>query len=114
MSVASAVTKTWAAMQWLLNAAMTANPIGLVVVGIAALTAGVIIAYKKSETFRNGVNAAWAALKKFIGFTPLGALISNFDSLKAAADRVIGALQSAWAWIDKVAGKAGGLKGVLD
>ncbi|PTK01904.1 peptidoglycan DD-metalloendopeptidase family protein [Mammaliicoccus sciuri] len=39
-----------------------ANPIGLTVVAIAALVAGLVIAYKKSETFRNIVNGAFSAI----------------------------------------------------
>jgi phage-related protein len=60
--VAAAASKAWAAAQWLLNAALDANPIGLVVIGVAALAAGVIIAYKHSETFRAGVQAVGHAL----------------------------------------------------
>lgn len=45
----------------LLNIALAANPIGAVVVGLAALTAGFVIAYKKSETFRNVVKAVFKA-----------------------------------------------------
>jgi hypothetical protein len=56
-------TKAVTAGQWLLNAALSANPIGLVVIAIAALVAGLIIAYKKSETFRAIVNAAFGAIK---------------------------------------------------
>lgn len=67
-----AITKIAAAVQWALNAAMSANPIGLVVVAIAALVAGLVIAYKKSETFRKIVNAAFhavgAAAKAAFGF----------------------------------------------
>ncbi|MEJ7891714.1 MAG: hypothetical protein WKF94_03650 [Solirubrobacteraceae bacterium] len=48
----AAATKVWAGVQWLLNAALTANPIGLIVVAIAALAAGVVIAYKKNDAFR--------------------------------------------------------------
>lgn len=55
-------TKAWTAVQWALNAAMSANPIGLVVVAIAALVAGLVIAYKKSETFRNIVDKALKAV----------------------------------------------------
>lgn len=58
-----APTKLWAAAQLLLNAAMDANPIGLVVVGVAALAAGIIYAYKHSETFRNVLNTIWEAIK---------------------------------------------------
>lgn len=55
---AAAASKAWAAAQWVLNAALSANPIGLVIIAIAALVAGFIIAYKKSETFRNIVQGA--------------------------------------------------------
>lgn len=55
---ASVASKAWAAGQWLLNAALTANPIGLVIVAIVALVAAIVIAYKKSDTFRAIVQAA--------------------------------------------------------
>jgi murein DD-endopeptidase MepM/ murein hydrolase activator NlpD len=41
------------------NIALAANPIGLVVVGLAALAAGLVYAYKKSETFRDVVDGAF-------------------------------------------------------
>lgn len=59
----SAISKVAAAAQWLLNAAMTANPIGLVVVAIAGLAAGLVLAYKKSETFRKIVDGAFRGVK---------------------------------------------------
>lgn len=34
-----AITKAWAAVQWLVNIALTANPIGLIIAGVAALIA---------------------------------------------------------------------------
>jgi len=40
-AVKTGVTKAATAAQWLFNAAITANPIGLIVVGVAALTAGI-------------------------------------------------------------------------
>lgn len=61
-TLAAGATKVWAAAQWLLNAAMTANPIGLIVVGIAALVAALIVAYKTSDTFRGIVDAAFSAV----------------------------------------------------
>lgn len=63
MLIIRAATLAWAGVQWLLNAAMLANPIGLVVIAIAALVAAFVIAYKKSETFRNIVNKAWNGIK---------------------------------------------------
>jgi TP901 family phage tail tape measure protein len=68
-------TKAAAAGQWLLNAAMSANPIGIVVIAIAALVAGFIALYNKSETFRNAVNALWDAVKG--AFTKIGQTIGN-------------------------------------
>jgi hypothetical protein len=49
--------------QLFFNAALLANPIGLVVVAIAALVAAFVIAYNKSETFRNAVNALFNGIK---------------------------------------------------
>ncbi len=46
-----------------LNLAFSANPIGLVVLAIAALVGGVILAYNKVGWFRAGVQAAWAGIK---------------------------------------------------
>jgi hypothetical protein len=63
---AAAGAKAWAATQWLLNAAMSANPIGLVILAIVALVAAVVIAYKNSETFRDIVNKAWKSVKDAI------------------------------------------------
>ncbi|WP_148310480.1 phage tail tape measure protein [Nocardia otitidiscaviarum] len=60
--VVRGATVAWTAVQWLLNAALTANPIGLVVVAIAALVAGVVLAYQRSETFREIVKGALDAV----------------------------------------------------
>jgi phage-related protein len=77
MQLAQLASKAWAAAQWLLNAAMDANPIGIAVVAIAALVAAFVIAYKKSETFRNVVLGAWNAIKAAT-LTVFNALVSFF------------------------------------
>lgn len=61
--VARAATMVATGAQWLLNAAMTANPIGILVLAIAALVAGLILLYTRSETARRIMDAAWAAIK---------------------------------------------------
>lgn len=63
------VTKIQAVAQGALNAVMAANPIFLVVAAVAALTAGFVIAYKKSETFRNVVDGAMAGVRSAIDWT---------------------------------------------
>ena len=46
----------------LLNVAMTANPIGIIVVAIGALVGALIYAYQNSETFRTVVDTAFRAI----------------------------------------------------
>jgi TP901 family phage tail tape measure protein len=58
----TAAKKVWAAAQWALNAAMSANPIGLIIAAIAALVAGVVLAYQRFEGFRNVVDAVWKGI----------------------------------------------------
>jgi phage-related minor tail protein len=105
--------KVWAAAQWALNAAMSANPIGLVVAAIAALVAAAVWAYQNVDWFRNIVDQAWAgiqvatnALSSAIGWLfdhwqlaitvimgPLGLLVALVVS---HWDKIAGAAQ--WAW----------------
>jgi phage-related protein len=47
----------------LLDAAMDANPIGIVVIAIAALVAGLVLAWNHSATFRDIVTGAFDAVK---------------------------------------------------
>lgn len=60
-------TLAWAGAQWVLNAAMSANPIGIIIAALVALVAGIVLAYKHSETFRNIVQAAWNGIKAAVG-----------------------------------------------
>lgn len=66
--VARGAVLAWTGVQWLLNAALSANPIGLIVLAIAALVAGVVWAYKNVDWFREAVDKGWAALKTFGGW----------------------------------------------
>lgn len=56
-------TKLWTLSMIILNAAMSANPITLIIIGIVALVALVIYAYKHWGWFREAVNAAWEGIK---------------------------------------------------
>ena len=59
----SAAAKIAAVQQWLLNSAMLANPVALVVAGIAALVAGLVWFFTQTETGRKIVEAAWAGIQ---------------------------------------------------
>ena len=65
-----------------LNAVLKANPIGLVVSLLAALAAGLVTAYKTSETFRNAVNSAFASVKK-IAQNAIGTVVDWINELVA-------------------------------
>lgn len=58
----AAAVKLWSIAQAALNLVMMANPIVLVAAAIAALVAGVVIAYQKVEWFRNAVDAMGRAV----------------------------------------------------
>lgn len=75
--VAAAATAIWTGAMWLLNAAFLGNPIGLVVLAVAALAAGFVFAWKKSETFRNIVIGAFNTIVGAVG-TAVKALVSYY------------------------------------
>lgn len=58
-------TKAWTAAQWLLNAAMSANPIGIVITVIAALVAAVVYCWNKFAGFRAFILTMWNTMKGF-------------------------------------------------
>lgn len=60
-------TKLWTAAQWLLNAAMSANPISLIVIAIAALVAAFVVLWNKSEGFRDFWIGLWEKIKEACG-----------------------------------------------
>ena len=79
----AAATAVWTGAQWLLNAALNANPIGLVILAIAAFVGVIILAWKRSETFRVIVTAA-------------------FNGVKAAASAVWNWIKGAWPGLQAV------------
>ena len=72
MKVVTAVTKVWQGVQWLLNIAMNANPIGLVITAIAALVAGVVYCWNKFAGFRAFLLTMWSVIKG------LGGIIKDY------------------------------------
>ena len=69
-ALAVGVTKAWTGAQWLLNVAMTANPIGLVIVAIGALIAGIALLITYWDNVTDAVNRAWHAIRRIAGILP--------------------------------------------
>lgn len=63
MRLAKVASAAWTAVQHPLNAAISANPIGLVVMAIAALVAAIVYAYNNCEEFRQSCDRMWATIK---------------------------------------------------
>lgn len=79
------------AAQWLLNAAMDANPIGIAVVAIGALTAGLVLAYKHIKPFREWVNKAFKSVVNF------GKGIAKWGSnIGKSISRTLGNMSKKW------------------
>lgn len=70
--------------------AALASTAGLIVVGIAALAAGVVYAYTKFEWFRDAVGLAWDILKHM----PAVWLIKQLDNIFNAFKKIPGAIKS--------------------
>jgi hypothetical protein len=69
MKVYQATLVVVKAAQAALNFVMAANPIGIVVIALAALAAAFVIAYNKSETFREFVNKLFEAIKTGVEYS---------------------------------------------
>lgn len=89
LSAGKGVLTALSAAMKALNLTMAANPIGLVVVAIAALVAGLVTAYRKVDWFRDGVNAAFGFIRDVV--RDVVKAISGFlkgDLEKALADPI--------------------------
>lgn len=86
MNLGKVVTAAFTAVQWLLNAAFIASPIGLIVIGITALAMALFMAWQ-------GIKLLWDIFKEssagqFLMAT-LGGIINWFKSLGGMVDWVI-------------------------
>ena len=113
MLVVSVATKAWAAAQWLLNAAMNANPIGIVIALVLALVAaaGWVISHwdEISAWWSNlwsGI-ADWAGEKwdAIVGFIT-GAWDAIIGGIAGFGASILSGLQSAWDAVSEAASAA--------
>ena len=75
-----------------MNAAMALNPIGLIVIGIAALVAGLVAAYKKFEWFKKLVDGIFNGMK----FVIEERVIPVFKLLTEQAKQAFNLISKAW------------------
>lgn len=98
MAIAKVVQLAW-------NAALTANPIGLVVMAIAGLVAAFVVLWNKCEGFRNFFINMWEGIKKigssvadFIG----GIFERKINTIKGIINAVISIINGAIGAINKL------------
>lgn len=96
--------------QWLLNAALSANPIVLVVAAIAGLIAAIAILWNTNEGFRNAVMNAWQAVVDFFTKTipsAFASVVEWFGSLYEQISSFLGnIILSVGQWVSDMASKA--------
>ena len=110
--------------QWAINAAMNANPIGIIITLVAGLVTAIITLWNTNEDFRNGVIEIWTSVKDWIAgavesvvswFTTAGENIRSFfinvgtavsDKARDIARAVRDGVQSAIDWLRELPGRA--------
>jgi phage-related protein len=77
------------AAQWLWNAALTANPIGLVIAAIVGIVAALVLAYNKVGWFKAFVDAAFRGISAVVGWV-VNFIRNNWQTLLAILTGPIG------------------------
>lgn len=94
--VVAVASNLWKVAQIALNFVLSANPIGIVVMAIAALVGALIAAYNNCETFRNICDAVWAVVKDVAS--------AVWDFLVKAFEKASAVIKKAWEWVKKFFG----------
>lgn len=128
LAVAAAL-KVWSIIQAIVNALMTANPIGLVIAALVILVGGVYEAYKHFKVFRDVVNDVWSVIKWLANWVvahwklivdvllgPVGVLLTNLKTVKQVIADIVHALEDigsavskALGWLGKIPKGVGGI-----
>ena len=106
--LAAVATKGWAAAQWLFNAAMTANPIGLIVAAIVAVIAAGVALYMHWDTVKAKFVEVWEGIKNW--FTSFSLYDSGMKMLQTLAD---GIKAAAYAPVEAISGALGKVREYL-
>ena len=116
ISAWTAITTAATAVQTAFNAVLAMNPVTLIVIGIVALIAALVIAYKKFEGFRNIVDSVFGFIKTAVtgsidvikGYfsTLLGFYKSIFNGVATLWNNTVGKLSfKVPGWVPGLGGK---------
>lgn len=101
------------AAQWALNVAMTANPIGIVIVAIGALVGAFIVLWNKSEGFRNFWINLWEKVKAIVTSAWEG-IKAGFEKIKNGISAVKEKVSTMWNGVkEKTSELWGGVKNAV-
>jgi hypothetical protein len=102
IGVVKGAVAAYTAVQWLLNASMDANPIGLIILAVAALTYVIIDAYQHSQTFRDDMQRIFDVLKigwYGLAYAAVSALQTVLVSFLEFAHTVVDSAARAFGWV---------------
>lgn len=115
IGAAIAAFKVWSITMAIFNAIAAANPVGLIVIAIAALVAGIIYAWNNFEGFRNVVTSVWEAIRAAVSTVVDWFTENVWPTLRAVIGFIVGyyrflfsAMKVVWTGIWNV------IKGVVD
>jgi phage-related protein len=109
---AAIASNAWAVAVYIVNTAMKANPIGLVITAITALVAIIVIAYKNHEGFREIVDKVWAAIKTAISAVADWFVKTAWPAIKTAVEALGKAME--WLWNNAIKPAWDGIKVVIE
>lgn len=109
----AAISKVAAAAQTVLNIALAANPVVLIVVAVIALGVALVVAYKKSETFRRIVDGVFRGIGRVVAWVVgfirahwktiltilIGPIAIAVRLIYKYRDKITGAFFGALAWV---------------
>lgn len=97
MALWKAATAAAAAVQIVFNAALSANPIGIIILAIAALVAGLVFFFTKTKLGQKIWAAFASALKK--GWSAItGAFSAGWSAIKSAMGKVWAFIKTVWSY----------------
>ena len=99
--------------QWLMNSALLANPIGLIIGAIAGLVAGIIVLWNTNDGFRNAIINAWNKIKEVFS-SVITTVTGIFSKIKNIGTDIItgfwNGISDAGTWLrNKISGFFGGI-----